>query len=225
MPAGYASLTNTGHKMAVICPTVTAYDLDQYAEQINRLKPFAKRVHIDLMDGDFAPTKSPELKDIWWPPEFTVDIHLMYKHPMNYLERLVELKPNLVVVHNEAEVHHMHFAAELHKEGIKTGLAILQDTPVEYAYQIMHSFDHVLVFSGKLGHHGGQTDLGLLDKVHKIREHHEDAEIGWDGGINADNAKALIDGGVDVLNVGGFIQRAPDPTANYQKLLQLADSN
>ncbi|MDL2363139.1 MAG: hypothetical protein QFB86_02010 [Patescibacteria group bacterium] len=207
--------------MATICPTVTAFSEHEYKEQIERLQPFARRVHIDLMDGEFAPTMSPAIDKVWWPHEFTADIHLMYQRPMEHLEILIKLKPHMVVIHNEADVHHMHFAAALHRHGIKTGLAILHDTPIEYAYQIMHSFDHILVFSGHLGHHGGEADLGLLDKVRKIQEHHPDAEIGWDGGINAENATQLMNAGVDVLNVGGFIQKADVPAVAYEQLQSL----
>jgi ribulose-phosphate 3-epimerase len=182
------------------------------------LKPFAKRVHIDVMDGEFTPEASPDLNQVWWPHEFTADIHLMYQRPMEHLAKLIELRPHLVIIHNEADVHHMHFAAELHKAGIKAGLALLQDTPVEWAYQIMHSFDHVLVFSGHLGYHGGAADFNLLDKVRKIHEHHPDAEIGWDGGINEHNALKLSENGVDVLNVGGFLQRNELPAEAYATL-------
>ena len=203
--------------MAVICPTVTAFDLHEYQAQIKNVA-FAPRLHIDLMDGEFAPTKSPDLQDIWLPYHALADIHLMYKQPMDYLQQLIKLRPNMVIIHNEAEVHHMHFAAELHKEDIKVGLAILQDTPVEWAFQIMHSFDQVLVFSGNLGHQGGEADLGLLDKVRQIRAHHPDVEIAWDGGINDQNVAALVEAGVDVLNVGGFIQHSDDPESAYAKL-------
>ncbi len=207
--------------MAEICPTVTAFDLPAYREQLAAITPFAERIHIDLMDGQFAPTTSPDIQQIGLPHGPLVDIHLMYQEPMEALERLIHLKPHMVVVHNEAHVHHMHFVAELHKHDIKAGLAILQDTPIEHAYQIMHSFDHVLVFSGDLGHHGGQADLGLLDKVRKIRSHHPDAEIGWDGGINADNARLLANAGVDVLNVGGFVQKSSDPRSAYATLVAI----
>ncbi len=207
--------------MSVICPTVTAYTPTEYVEQLRRITPFAKRVHIDLMDGHFAPSTSPTMNEILLPHDVEVDIHLMYQEPMTVLDRLIHMKPHMVVIHNEAQVHHMHFTAELHKHGIDVGLAILQDTPIEYAYQIMHSFDHVLVFSGNLGYHGGTADLGLLDKVRKIREHHPDAEIGWDGGINAENARQLIEAGVEVLNVGGFIQKADNPNAAYATLLEV----
>ncbi len=204
--------------MATICPTVTAFTEHDYKEQLLRLKPFAKRIHIDLMDGRFAPTVSPGLDHIWWPPEFEVDLHLMYQEPMVVLDDLLRLRPRMVVVHNEADLHHMHFCGELHKGGIMTGLALLPETPVAYAEQIMHSFDHVLIFSGNLGHHGGTANLELLAKAAQIRQHHPDVEIGWDGGINLENTPQLVAGGIEVLNVGGFIQNSADPKAAYANL-------
>lgn len=207
--------------MAVVCPTITAYDPQEYRAQMERVEGFARRIHIDLMDGEFAPTRSPGLDHTWWPHHLIADIHLMYQRPMDHLAELIKLKPHMVIVHNEASVHHMHFAAELHKHDIKTGLAILHDTPIHYAEQIMHSFDQVLIFSGNLGHHGGEADLGLLDKVRFVQEHHPDAEIAWDGGITDETAKALVAAGVDVLNTGGFIQKAEDPKSAYDTIVSV----
>lgn len=203
--------------MATVCPTVTAYDLSEFKAQLSKLM-FAPRLHIDLMDGKLAPTQSPQLSEIKLPVHKTCDIHLMYQRPMEQLQRLETLRPNLVIIHNEAEVHHMHFAAELHRRGIKAGLALLADTPVDWAEQIIHSFDHVLIFSGHLGYHGGQADFRLLDKVRQVRQIHPDAEISWDGGINDQNAEQLVEAGVDILNVGGFIARADEPQKAYDKI-------
>lgn len=206
---------------AVVCPTVTATSLADYQVQIKRLAPFVKRVHIDLMDGEFAPTVSPELKDIWWPPQCMVDIHIMYQRPMEHLKDLVHLQPNMVVFHAEAILQHMHMAAELHKEGVKVGLALLPETTIASIEKILHSFDHLLIFSGDLGHFGGHVDLSLLSKIKEAKAHHPDLEIGWDGGIHAENVRLLVEGGVDVLNVGGFIQKAEDPQAAYRQLTDL----
>ena len=181
------------------------------------------RVHIDLMDGDFAPSVSPGLSQVWWPNNIQADIHLMYRRPFECMDQLVKLKPHMVIVHNEADLHHMHFAAELHKHDIKTGLAILAETPIEWAEQIMHSFDQILIFSGNLGFHGGQADMGLLSKVQFVKQHHPEAEIAWDGGVNDENIVALIAGGVDVLNVGGFIQKSSDPKHAYGTLRTLVE--
>jgi ribulose-phosphate 3-epimerase len=205
--------------MAIICPTITAFDGKTYRQQVQKLLTFANRVHIDLMDGEFAPTTSPKLNEISWPHSFAVDIHLMYQRPMDYIDQIIELQPRMVIIHNEADVHHMHFAAQLHKAGIEAGLAILQDTPIEWAHQIMHSFDHILIFSGNLGHQGGSAvNFELLDKVGYVHEHHPEAEVGWDGGVNNQNAAQLIEGGVNVLNVGGYIMQASDPGSAYATL-------
>ena len=206
--------------MAIICPSILAYSKEEYSRQIQRVAPFAERIQIDLMDGDFAKAKSVSLDEVWWPHGITADIHLMYADPFKYLDQLLHLKPNMVIIHVETMIHHMHFAAELHKEGIKAGLAILPETPVANIEQILHSFDHLLIFSGNLGHFGGKADLGLLSKVAEAKAHHQDLEIGWDGGVNSDNAKALVDGEIDVLNVGGYIQKAKDPENSYKLLLE-----
>lgn len=204
--------------MHVICPTVDAFSIEAYRQQLDAVTPFASRVHIDLMDGDFAPVTSPPLSKIWWPHHTKVDIHLMYRRPMDVLDELIKLRPRMVIVQAEAEVHHMHFAAELHKHGIRSGLCILQETPVVNVKQIMHSFDEIVVFSGNLGYQGGEIDLGLLWKVNEIKDYYPEIKIGWDGGINDTNARQLVDAGVSVLNVGGYIQKAADPEAAYATL-------
>ncbi len=207
--------------MAVICPTVTATGPHQYREQMERVEPFAKRVHIDLMDGRFAPTRSPGLDQIWWSPRVKADIHLMYQRPIEQLSALIRLRPHMVVIHAEAAGDHAHFADSLHKVGIRAGLALLQGTSVESVSRIIKKFNHILIFSGHLGYHGGEADLGLLSKVRAVRESHPEGEIGWDGGINDQNAKQLIEAGVDVLNVGGFVQRATDPEHAYATLKEV----
>jgi ribulose-phosphate 3-epimerase len=201
-----------------ICPTVTAYNPHQYRAQIERLQPFAKRIHIDLMDGEFTPNTSQTLEQTWWPEELQADIHLMYQQPMNFIDQLIQLHPEMVVIQAEADVNHAEFAQRLHKQGIQVGLSILQGTSVESVAEILPNFDQTLVFSGNLGEHGGKADLHLLDKVREIREKFPEMEISWDGGINAENAAQLIEAGVTVLNAGGYIHNASDPAQAYATL-------
>jgi ribulose-phosphate 3-epimerase len=208
--------------MPTICPTITAEDNHDYRAQMELISPFAKRVHIDLMDGQFAPSRSPELNQTWWPDNITADIHLMYKFPESSLDTLISLHPSLVVWHYEAEVDHLQFAARLRDNGIKVGLALLQQTSVDDIKDLLPNFDHVLIFSGHLGYHGGEADLSLLDKVQQIKDLNLDIEIAWDGGINETNARQLIDAGVSVLNVGGYIHSSSSPASAYATLEALA---
>jgi ribulose-phosphate 3-epimerase len=206
--------------MATICPTITAYEPHGYRAQMEQIESFAKRIHIDLMDGVFTQKSSPALDQIWWPEEITADIHLMYQNPMDELDQLVRLKPNLVVIHFEADVNHQELNERLHEAGIKTGLSLLQNTSVEDVADCLKYYDHALVFSGNLGEHGGEADLRLLDKVKELREAKPDLEISWDGGISDKNAKLLVDAGIDVLNAGGFIQKAENPAERYKLLVE-----
>ncbi len=204
----------------IICPAILASDELEYAAQMRKVAPFAERIQIDLMDGVFASPKSIPLDKVWWPVGIKADIHLMYQEPMDYLQQLIHMQPHMVIVHVESMFHHMHFAAELHKEGISAGLAVLPETPVANIEQILNSFDHLLIFSGHLGHFGGEADLGLLSKVQEAKEHHPDLEFGWDGGINLENVKQLVDGGINVLNTGGAIQNAENPEIVYKTLVE-----
>lgn len=206
--------------MPAICPTVLASTTDEYSEQIKRVG-FAPRIQLDFMDGVFAPTKSIDLSEAFWPNEIKADLHLMYQTPADYIDVILEKKPNLVIIHAEADVDHLDFATKLHNAGIKTGLCVLPETTIEMVKDYLPSYDHLLIFGGKLGYFGGNADLGQVSKIEEAKLINPDLEFGWDGGANDQNAKQLVDSGIDVINVGGFIQKAESPEAAYQKLVAL----
>ena len=211
--------------MSIVCPTVTCQseDLHEYRRQMERVE-FAPRIQVDLMDGDFAPTKSPDIDKIWFPEDKQIDLHLMYRNPADVLNEVVELKPALLIVHAEANVDIPTLKGALDAVGIKLGLAILRDTPIDSILDELQYADHILIFSGDLGHYGGSADLSLLRKVEQIKRYNPTLEIGWDGGVNDKNAEALAAGGINVLNAGGFIQNADDPQKAYNTLSHLLQS-
>ncbi len=208
--------------MAVVCPCITALDPHEYREQMERVSGFARRIHIDFMDGELAPTVSPPVESAWWPKGTLADLHVMYERPQDHLSKILNLKPHLVIVHAEAEGHYIGMAKLLHLAGIKVGVALLPKTDVKTLKPSLEYIDHVLIFSGDLGHFGGEADTGLLSKVHDIKKLKRGLEIGWDGGISAENAAELVKAGVDVLNSGGFIQNAENPAGAYATLEALA---
>ncbi len=210
--------------MPVICPAVLAKDQHDFREQMERIAHFAERIQIDLTDGLFAVSKTVALEHVWWPHSIPADLHLMYKRPDLYLDQIIRLGPSLVIIHAEAEGSFTPFAQKLHEKGIKVGVALLEDTKPEEITPALKYIDHVLIFSGNLGHFGGQADLKLLDKVNNLKQIKPELEIGWDGGINDRNIKKLAEGGVDVLNVGGFIQKADEPEAAYATLNKIVET-
>lgn len=206
--------------MSLICPTVLADNKADFERQLNNIS-FARRIQLDFMDGEFAPTKSVDLSQVWLPANTQSDLHLMFNRPAEYLETIIKLKPHMVIIHAEAKVDHIKMALELNQNGILAGLCVLPETTIETTKPILKSFDHLLIFGGHLGHFGGQADLAQLEKVAEAKVFHPGLEIGWDGGANDQNAEKMVENGVDVINVGGFIQKAKNPEKAYAGLVEL----
>jgi ribulose-phosphate 3-epimerase len=186
-----------------------------------RIEPFATRVHIDFGDGEFA-ERMVSIAQAYWPEHMTADFHIMYKRPYAHMETIVGLKPNMVVVHAEADDDILPMVLELQAVGIKAGVALLKDTKPDAHVDVISHADHVLLFGGDLGHQGGTADLSVLSKASDVRAINPTVELGWDGGITAENVPLLVEWGIEVLNVGGFIQHADDPKEAYESLLKVA---
>jgi ribulose-phosphate 3-epimerase len=205
--------------MSVIAPAILAETPDDYKAMVERIHPFAQRVHIDICDGEFAPSFTVGAAQVWWPQEWMVDIHAMVARPSEHLETLISLKPHLIIFHAEVQEDLVPTLQHLKQFGIKAGVALLRSTVPSTVTAAIEAADHVMIFSGDLGKYGGTASLMQLEKVRLVRMIRQDIEIGWDGGANIENAYSLAQGGIDVLNVGGTIAKADDPQATYTALV------
>ena len=205
--------------MSVIAPAITVESADEYKAMVDRIHPFAQRVHVDISDGEFAPSFLIAPAQVWWPQEWTVDIHAMVARPSEYLDTLLTLKPNLIVFHAEVQEDVVALIKQVQKADIKAGVALLRSTVPSTVAPAIEAADHVMIFSGDLGNYGGTASLMQLEKVRLIRNIRADVEIGWDGGVNVENAFSLAQGGIDVLNVGGTLANAEDPKSVYATLV------
>jgi ribulose-phosphate 3-epimerase len=185
--------------MAEIVPTILAESPEIYASRLDLVTRTARRVHVDIVDGKFATTKTIGLAQVYVPDGVLLDLHLMVENPDDYISSALALKPNLIIVHAEAHGDHVQCAANIQAFGVKAGLAYLKDTNPD---ERITAFDHALVFTGNLGHYGGQLYQPSLAKVLEIKELNPAIEVGVDGGINRRNMQSVIDASADVLNAG-----------------------
>jgi ribulose-phosphate 3-epimerase len=212
--------------MSVIVPTILTDNADDYHTYIEKIHPFAERIHVDISDGEFAPNYTIGPDQIWWPKEWEVDIHAMVARPNEYVERLINLKPHMIIFHVEAMGDEMiALIHQIQKAGIKAGVALLKTTVPSNVQEIIKAADHVMVFTGTLGQYGGVASMMQLEKVRLIKNINPKTEIGWDGGVNIENAFTLTQGGVDVLNVGSTIAKSDNPEEMYKKLVSEANKH
>ena len=185
--------------MAKIVPTILAETPDIYQSRLELVTRTADRVHVDIVDGKFATTKTIGLSQVYVPDGVQLDLHLMVENPADHLDNALALKPNLIIVHAEANGDHAQCAADVQSMGVKAGIAYLKDSNPD---ELVTKFDHALVFTGKLGHYGGQLYQPSLAKVLEIKELKPGIEVAVDGGVNSRNMQDVIDAGADVLDAG-----------------------
>ncbi len=189
--------------MAEIVPTILAETPEIYQSRLELVTRTADRVHVDIVDGEFAETKTIGLSQVYVPDGVKLDLHLMVQNPQDHLQSALALKPNLIIIHAEAEADHAGCARDIRLMGVKAGLAYLKDSSPD---ELVTKFDHALVFTGNLGHYGGELYQPSLAKVLEVKELNNDIEVGVDGGVNSRNMQAVIDAGADVLDAGmGYV--------------------
>jgi ribulose-phosphate 3-epimerase len=210
--------------MASVSVTINSNTPADFAARMERIKPFAKRIHVDLSDGVFTDNKTIGAAQVYDWDGVTMDLHLMLEHPMSQIETVISLNPSLVVCHYESADDLAAIFEQLQSVGIKVGMAIKPDTTIEQVADWLPKIDHLLVFTGAvLGPNGGEFQLDLLEKVGAARALKTDLEIAVDGGINQSTARLAIDGGADVLNVGSFVHDAEDPEMAYEAIRAIAE--
>ena len=208
-----------------IVPTILTDNKQEYRAQAEKINVFTRRVQIDVTDGVFAPVETLDITNVWWPKNWEADLHLMVTNPSEHLDTVLKLNPSLCILHAEANEDLLPSFQMLKEAGIKTGVALLPSTFPGNVKPYIDAADHVLIFAGQLGVQGSPADLMQMEKIPLVRNMKPEVEIGWDGGANMSNVRAIAHADIDVINVGAAISQAPDPAAAFQELVAEINKN
>lgn len=208
-----------------IVPAVLTDNKQEYRSIIEKINVFTRRVQIDVTDGQFAPIQTLDVTNIWWPKNWQADLHLMAVKPSEHIDTILKLNPALCILHAEAQEDLMPSFEVLKNAGIKTGVALMQSTFPGNVKKYIEAADHVLIFASKLGTQGSPADMMQMEKIPLIRNMKPEVEIGWDGGANMANVRALAHADLDVINVGSAIIRSENPAQAFQDLVAEIDKN
>jgi len=181
--------------------------------------------HLDIMDGVFVPNISfgmPVVQAIAKHAKKTLDVHLMIVDPDRYIKTFANLGADNLTVHYEACTHLHRTLQAIKAESMKTGVALNPHTSVNVLEDTVQDIDLVCMMSVNPGF-GGQSFIEntyqkIADLKNIIERKNAKTLIEIDGGVNAANAKKLVDAGADVLVAGSFVFKSENPTATIKNI-------
>lgn len=207
-------------KVDVSASTDPVKDYMQIVDYAKVMQGVADFLHCDIMNENFVSKNTFDyvlLKSINRNSVIMLDVHLMVNEPMIDVPKYIEAGANILTVHYEAFEDKENLVRTLkyiQENGTLAGLAIKPKTPFKEVRSFAFGCDVVLVMGVEPGASGQAMQEEMVEKVREIAtfrsENNLNFKIEFDGGVNENTAKRLVDAGVDILVSGSFVFNSED---------------
>lgn len=215
--------------MVEIVPTVVPGSLADIVDTVNHYAHFAKRIHVDVADGQFAPntTWMPSAGETL-PVGMEYEIHMMVADPHQTGLAYAAAGAQALIGHVEAfgSARNAQTAYDAWRgAGIQeVQAAALFQTPVETLGEYASISDYVLLMTiASIGVQDIPFEEVGIDRIAKFHELFPHAKIAVDGGVSLITIERLVKAGARRCCVGSAISRAKSSEAAYWKLQTLAN--
>lgn len=214
-----------------IVPSLLSADFAILAEEIKRVEEAGcKRIHLDVMDGNFVPniTMGPVIiESIRRRTKLFLDAHLMVQEPERYLDDFKRAGLNSIIIHQEACCNFLKTVQQIKKLNMVAGIALRPGTPVENIKDVIKEVELILIMTVEPGFGGQPYMAGIEKKIIEVRnlmkEKGLQIPIEVDGGINTETAPVVVKAGATRL-VAGYAVFSGNVVENVEKLRHSVES-
>lgn len=214
--------------MIQIAPSMLSADFLHLENDVEMVNEYADLFHLDIMDGVFVPNISygfPVVDAIASRAEKPLDAHLMIVRPETYVKRFAESGVSMLSFHLNATEDPGAVLDLIHGCGMKAGIAVNPDIPVERLFPYIGRCEYMLVMSVFAGFGGQKFIEDTYGRIRTLKSEiagrGADCLIEVDGGVSVKNASALAEAGADILVAGSAVFKSSDPADVISSLRQV----
>lgn len=180
-------------------------------------------IHVDVMDGKYVKEKTmsySELSSIGYYTKKRLDVHFMVNKPLKYIDNYANLNVSYMSFHLDTKDKIEDIIKRTKLYGIKVGLVLNPDDPIENVFPYLEDIDLVLLMTVKPGLPGQSLIDEVIPKIFTLKKEINMRKlkvlISADGGINLDNKSLLKD--CDILVCGSAISKSNNYQATIDEL-------
>jgi ribulose-phosphate 3-epimerase len=215
---------------AKLAASILSADFAHLADQVRLVEKHADVVHVDVMDAHFVPplTIGPVVVASLRPvTDLSLHAHLMIERPEALFDDFAEAGTDIVTFHVEAASDPAGVVAAALERGMRAGIAVNPQTPVDSVYPHLDELDNVIVMTlEQTGFAGQPFQESSLRKVEAVRGEIDrrglDVDVIVDGGINEESGRRCLAAGATMLAAASSIFKASDPGEAARRLAEVA---
>jgi ribulose-phosphate 3-epimerase len=188
-----------------IIPAILPKSTSDLQDKLAHIPPEIPLVHIDVVDDR-----------VFTDPSIDFEVHFMITDPDSVVDEWVNAGAKRVITHKLTD------KLRALRPGIKVGLGVELNVPLESIYPLLAEVDFVQLMSiREIGEQGHPFEAEIFDRIRELEEKFPELIISVDGGVNLENADDLLAVGVDRLVVGSAIFDKENPLDEFIKFLEV----
>ena len=203
-------------KNLTLSASIISGDFLKIGEQLDELmQTDCNEIHYDVMDGHFVSNLSagPVILDsIKEKIKCNIDIHLMVKNPLSYIQDFSKIGADVITFHIESDDEPINVINKIKELGMYSAIALNPETDWRAIEPLMKYLDRILFMTVVPGASGRSFEYDVIEKIKNFVENNKGFlnakklfQIGVDGGISKDTAKIAVDAGANLLISGSSI--------------------